>query len=146
MKRFVLVCCLVFVSACGDKQFHTAVVANTTLAQAIFALQDEEITAHNATLITDAKHVEYKATIGKLLVAGDDLTVALQHWDPSKPAPANLTLAIADVQKLLSDLNAESPTVSKVIFAAQTVLSLLRGAGVIPSDAAFMIGLEVARG
>lgn len=142
MKYFAFVFCLAFVVGCGDKQYHTAVVANTTLAQAIFALQDEEITAHTAKLITDAKHVQYKAVIEKLLIAGDGLTVALKDWDPSKPAPANLSLAIADVQKMLGDLNAETPIVSKVIFAVQTVLSLLRGAGVLPADSA--IGPTIA--
>lgn len=121
-------------TACGPKQYHTAVAANTGLAQAIFVLQDSEIAAHKDGLITDAKHATYKAQILRLLQAGDDLTVALQHWDPNQPAPANVGTAIADVQRLLSDLKLDSPQADRVIFAVQTVLSVLRGTGVLPGD------------
>jgi hypothetical protein len=130
-------------SACSPKQYHHTVVANTTLAQAIFALQDEEMVAHDAKLISDAKHATYKAQILALLVAGDDLTLALRAWDPAQPMPANISAAITSVQTLLADLRVDSPTVTKVIFAAQTVLSVLRGSGVLPS-AALAFLLEVA--
>lgn len=146
MRVVLLVCVLTGAApACGPKTYHNAVVANTSIADAIFALQDAEIAAHNAGLITAEKHAAYKKQIGLLLYAGDDLTVALKAWDPSKPAPANVGVAIGNVQKLLDDLNLDSPTLSKVIFAAQTVLSVLRGTGVLPADAfAVVVPLRLA--
>lgn len=134
MKTFVLMLCLVAASGCGAKQYHTAVVANTSIAQAIFAAQDAEIAAHNAKLVTDEKHVVYKAEILKLLVAGDDLTLALKGWDPSQPVPANVGIAIGSVQRLLTDLQLNSPQATALLFTVQQVLSILRGAGILPSD------------
>jgi hypothetical protein len=121
-------------SACGPKQYRTAVTANTSIAQAIFALQDSEIAAHNAKLVTDVKHVEYKAEILTLLQAGDDLTLALKDWDASQPVPANVGRAITSVQRLLTDLQVNSPQASALLYTVQTVLSVLRGVGVLPGD------------
>lgn len=135
MKRCVLVLCLVSLSGCGPKQYHTAVVANTSIAQAIFAMQDAEIAAHNAKLITDQKHAAYKGQILTLLQAGDDLTLALKDWDPAKPVPANVGLAIGHVQGLLTDLQLNSPQATALLYTVQTVLSVLRGSGVLPAAA-----------
>ena len=118
--------------ACGPKAYHNAVVADTSLSQALFALDDAEAAAFKANLITPAKHQEYSKTILALLKAGDDLTVALRAWDPSQPAPANIGAALNQVQQLLGDLNLNVPHASQLIFAAQTVLSVLRGTGVLP--------------
>ncbi len=133
MKTLALVLCLAASSACGAKQYHTAVVANTSLAQAIFAVQDAEIAAHNAKLITDEKHAGYKLAILKLLEAGDDLTLALKDWQPSQPVPQNVVIAIGHVQGLLSDLELNSPEATKLLATVQTVLSVLRGSGVLPA-------------
>lgn len=120
-------------TGCAPKTYHAAVVADVSLGQAIFALQDAEIASHNAHLISDVKHAEYKVTIRTLLQAGDDLTVTLQHWDPAQPPPASINLAITLVSNLLSDLNLLTPTLNNVIGAAHTVLSILRGVGVLSS-------------
>lgn len=133
---------------CGPKQYHGAVVANTTLAQSIFALQDAEIAAHNAKLIPDDKHVVYKKQILALLVVGDDLTLALKAWDQAQPAPANVSLALSQVSKLLGDLQINSPQAEQVILAVQTVLNVLRVSGVLPDDLieqVFDSGLHVFR-
>lgn len=130
------------VSACGAKQYHTAVVANTSIAQSIFALQDAEIAAHNAKLVTDAKHAEYKKQILKLLQAGDGLTVALQHWKAGEPTPANVGQAISDVAELLSDLKVVSPQASAFIAQAQAVLRLLQGLGVLPSGGTATLAVD----
>lgn len=135
MKPLALTLCLVMFSACGPKQYHTAVVANTSLAQAIFAVQDAEIAAHNAKLITDERHAAYKADILKLLEAGDALTLALKDWQPSQPVPQNVVLAIGRVQGLLNDLELNSPQATALLSTVQTVLSVLRGSGVLPSGA-----------
>jgi hypothetical protein len=118
-------------SACGPKQYHTAVVANTSIAQAIFAVQDAETAAHNAGLITTEKHAAYKAQILTLLEAGDDLTLALKDWNPSLPVPANVGAAMGNVQRLLTDLQLNSPQATALLFTVQTVLSVLRGIGVL---------------
>lgn len=132
--------CGVTQPGCGPKQYHSAVVANTSIAQAIFAVQDAEIAAHTAKLIPDEKHVAYKGQILKLLQAGDDLTLALKDWDPSKPVPANVGVAIGHVQALLTDLQLNSPQATALLFTVQQVLSILRGSGVLPGD------LEAAHG
>jgi hypothetical protein len=120
-------------SACGPKQYHTAVVANTSIAQAIFAVQDAEIAAHTAGFITADQHAVYKAQILTLLLAGDDLTLALKDWNPSLPVPANVGAAMGNVQRLLTDLQLNSPQATALLFTVQTVLSVLRGVGVLPA-------------
>lgn len=123
-------------TGCAAKQYHTAVVADQTLSSAIFALQDAELAAHTAKLIPDAKHAQYKATIKKLLVAGDDLTVALQHWQPGTPAPAIVATAFADVSALLKDAGAIVPAADPFLAKIQAVLDGLKAFGVIPSGSA----------
>lgn len=132
MKTLAIVLCLASVG-CGAKQYHNAVVANTGLAQAIFAVQDAEIAAHNSQLITDEKHAAYKVQILALLNAGDDLTLALKDWQPSQPVPQNVVVAIGHVQSLLSDLELNSPEATKLLATVHTVLSVLRGSGVLPA-------------
>lgn len=122
-------------SGCAANQYHAIVVADQALSQAIFALQDSEIAAHNAHLIPDAKHVEYKATIRRLLIAGDDLTIALQHWQPGTPAPANVAQSALDVAKLLTDAKGIVPAADPFLAKIQALLDLLQKFGVTGSAA-----------
>jgi hypothetical protein len=122
-------------TGCGPKQYHTAVVANTSIAEAIFALQDAEIAAHNDGLADETRHTIYKAQILRLLLAGDDLTVAVQHWDPKMPPPANVAVAVVDVSKLLADVQVISPRAADLIQKASFVLKLLQQFGVLSADA-----------
>lgn len=132
----VLACVLATSSmACGAKQYHGLVVADQALSTALFALQDAEIASHNAGLITDVKHAAYKAEIAKLLQAGDDLTMALQAWDPSQPAPPSIATAIAEVTALLNDAGALLPHADPFIAKIQSVLTLLQKFGVVPAEA-----------
>jgi hypothetical protein len=118
------------ITACGPKQYHALTVGTLSVSQALFDVQDAENAAFAGHLITPENHAKHKAQILTLLMAGDDLTMALRAWEPSQPIPANIGAAIASLQLLLSDLNLESPTLTKVIFAVQTALSVLRGIGV----------------
>jgi hypothetical protein len=81
---FVMIAALMGLAAltagCGPKQYHTAVVANTSIAQAIFACR-----MPRSPRTSEARHRcearEYKAQILTLLEAGDDLTLALKDWN-----------------------------------------------------------------
>ena len=133
MTRWLFVLALGFVTVgCGAKQHHAVVVANVTLSQAIFAVQDAEMEAHRAGLITDLAHVRHKAQILTLLLAGDDLTLALRDWKPDQPIPANIGQAITHVAALLTDLQVLSPRAGALISHVQTVLVLLQRFGVVP--------------
>lgn len=125
-------------TGCAANQYHAVVVADQALSQAIFALQDSEIATHKTInpatgkpMISDAKHVEYKATIRRLLVAGDDLTIALQHWQPGTPAPASVAQAAIDVAKLLTDAKGIVPAADPFLAKIQALLDLLQKFGVM---------------
>lgn len=136
---FVLIAALLGLAAlsmpgCGPKQHHVAVVANTSIAEAIFALQDAEIAAHQDGLVDDTRHVLYKAQILRLLLAGDDLTIAVRNWDPHMPPPANVAVALVDVSKLLADVQVISPRAQDLIAKASFVLKLLQRVGVLSAN------------
>jgi hypothetical protein len=131
-RAFIILIVSLVMTGCSVKQHHALVVADVTLSQAIFALQDAEIVAHTAGEISDVAHVRYTKQILVLLLAGDDLTLALRDWKPDQPLPANVGQAITSVAALLTDLQIISPRAGALISKAQTVLVLLQRLGVVP--------------
>lgn len=120
--------------ACAPKQYRLAVVANNAYAQAIFAVQDAEIASHDAKLIPDDKHQDYKRIIAKLLRAGDAVTIALQHWQPGVPMPQVVAGAFKDAADLFADVSALFPASDPFVGKIREVLGILQKFGVIPSD------------
>jgi hypothetical protein len=121
------------IAACAPKQFHAAVIADQSYSQAVFALQDAEMASHQAQLISDAKHQDYKKIVAKLLRAGDAVTIALQHWQPGTPMPQVVADAWRDASALLADVKAILPGSDPFIQKIQDLLSLLQKFGVIPT-------------
>ena len=105
--------------ACGPKQYHAAVVANTTLAQAIFTLQDEEIAAHNAKLIPDDQHAKNKAVMGKLMQKKN----VRQHYGSNTPVHFN-EKELKILQLLSEDKTTEE--ISKIIFLSPRTIETIR--------------------
>lgn len=120
--------------ACAPKQYRIAVAANDAYAQAVFAVQDAEIASHDAKLIPDAKHQQYKAIIAKLLRAGDAVTIALKNWQPGAPMPQIVAGAFKDAADLFSDVSVLFPASDPFVGKIREVLAILQRFGLIPSS------------
>lgn len=69
---------------------HKLTVADTTLAQALFAVQDVEFDLHDKGVIDQANHVEFNATFAPLLEDGLRVNRLIRALPKGAPAPAEL--------------------------------------------------------
>lgn len=118
-------------TACASlpaKQVISAV--HLTARQAITALDDAEyakcqpdVTTLHCTatdaIETDAVHQDFNARIKAFYVKDQAISVLIVDWTPGAPVPADLTAAINDASKFLTDAKALVPSLAG---KAQTLL------------------------
>jgi hypothetical protein len=133
----LLAVALAGVSACGagaqQSARHRAVVADTAVAESIFAIQDIEETLHVAGVIDAAQHREFNKRLLPLLETGQKFNRAIRAWDPSQPMPVEVRNMIPQfkvlldhvVSSLTKDDAARSRILEKIAIAQAAVLAAL---------------------
>jgi hypothetical protein len=120
------------VAGCGGKVRHVAVVADASIAQVVFALDDAEYAAcHQNHVLSADQCAKLDPVIKKALLDVKALTVALQTAPKDGPLPATLPALLKDLNDIgaVIDSLGTGPTftslASKARQANASVLGLL---------------------
>ncbi len=128
--KYILLSLLLCLSGCASAH-HVAVVVDATLAQTVFSVDDAELAACQAHVLTDAKCAELNVPIKKALQDVKALTAALQATPSVGIVPASLSAVLSDLQLVNTILTALAqgpdiaPLVAKVQAAQQAVINQL---------------------
>ena len=98
------VLCLVLLAGCSQNPRHQLTVASSSVASALFAIQDSEEVLYRSGQITGAQHVAFNTELVKALVLGRDFNAAILAWRPGQPLPAQLAGLRESLLRLSSDL------------------------------------------
>jgi hypothetical protein len=112
---------------------HTAVVIDTGVAEAIFAVQDVEKAVYAAGVVDAAWHKEFNVRLVPLLETGQRFNRLIRAWDPSQPMPKEIrelvpqfkTMLDHVVNSVIKDDGAKSRLLEKIAIAQAAVLAAL---------------------
>lgn len=130
MKRWIVLFALTL-SACAGSARHIAVVADQTIAQSVFAIDDAEFEACKAKVLSEAKCAQLNPIIKQALLDVKALTAAIQQTPKDAPLPKSLPALLTslnqinDVVAALGDGPQFAGLSAKVRAANQKVIALL---------------------
>lgn len=131
MRVRSLVVVALLAAGCGGSARHVAVVADQSLAQAVFAVDDAEFEACRAKVLSEAKCAELNPIIKQALQDVKALTAALQALPKDAPLPKSLPSLLAGLSQIqgVIDVLGEGPQFAplgaKVHAANQKVIAVL---------------------